>query len=561
VEKNTLEKATKEKFPETGQTKTFQLDSKAMTQYALGSSKLIASLLIIPDAFALVPNSLNFTSWALKLLGLWVSAAVLWFVSFNGILQLVKLLTDGVRINNDGIYPWRLAKLIRWQDIEAVAIEERAIFSRVFFLTPKAKRLTLFVAKENENRLVPNYLPSFLFAKESFEEIIKLVTLKKFGVSPTSNECIFATDSGARKMAATNRLLTWQRLLVSGIVATSLTMFLGRKAFVNYSYNSGNKAIAHQQYDLAKRLYEQAIGADPAFAFGWESLARAQLALGQTEEAKKDWTRALFLKPDYVEARLGLARLALRQGKLNEAKSLIDAALGLAPQNKQALLMLATYDWRIGRIAEAYKIADDVIANTSIGKTAGGFSDLGDEDQIALCLLANLDLSQQRLPEARQIVTGLEGKIRSKYVQLLYQEAKVRELVSEGEETKAIGLLNQSLRSAPDDVPLNTVLFKIALSNKDLKLAKKCLVRLTTNKNEDVESRMSEARFYILNGEKNESKKTLESIAETKNVAPDTLNEVASLLNQIGAHQSAVDAAAKAILLDHDNPDVRPLEN
>src|SRR5271156_2904462 len=255
-------------LPGTGGTKTFPLDATAMTQYALGSTKLIASLLIVPDAIALVPNSPSLLSWALKLLGLWLSAAILWFVSFGAILQLVRLAAIGVRLDSQGVKTWRFARLITWDKIEALAVEDREFFSRLFSLNKTARRFTLYVSKGNKQILSPHYLPSFLFASDVFDELLRTVCQEKFDLVPEASSYFLAKPAALNKLKNTQRSLRRQTILVSIIVALGLVMFLGRKAAVNFSYNAGNKEMARQQYQAAIRSYHVCVRLEPSFTVG-----------------------------------------------------------------------------------------------------------------------------------------------------------------------------------------------------------------------------------------------------------------------------------------------------
>ncbi len=339
-----------------------------MTQLAIGTCVVIASLLAVPDGVALVPQSTDLVSWILKVIGIWVSAAVLWFVGFLGILHCVSFLVKGVELNQDGIRLWRLARPIRWQQIDAVAMEPQYFFSKIFSLTPIAKKLTIFERKNSwrkgaEPHLVPHHLPSFLFAPAEFERLLADITQRKFNFEPSAPDVVVADHSSFSRLKSVYGLLAWQRVALSFLIAFGLVTVLGRKAIVNYQYNSGNKAMRAKDYVAAKERYETASMVDPTFGAAWNNLANAEFTLGDFKNAEKHWQRALFYKPDFVEAKISLAYFALQKRDFASAKDLIDSALSLAPLNAAGIVTRAEYAMRIGRVHDAINDARQVLAD------------------------------------------------------------------------------------------------------------------------------------------------------------------------------------------------------
>lgn len=84
---------------------TFKLESSptALARLALGSSCTIATLLCVPDAFALVPNAPNFHTWAIRLAGLWLTAYILWFSGFLGALHFGRLFGGATVLGGNGL--------------------------------------------------------------------------------------------------------------------------------------------------------------------------------------------------------------------------------------------------------------------------------------------------------------------------------------------------------------------------------------------------------------------------------------------------------------------------
>jgi tetratricopeptide (TPR) repeat protein len=379
----------------------YTLQSKAMTQLAHGTCVVIASLLAIPDGIALIPQSTDLVSWILKVIGVWLSAAVLWFVGFLGILHCVAFLVRGVEVNCDGVRLWRLARPIPWQKIDAVAMEPQFLFSKIFSLTPVAKKLTIFERKNSwrkgsEPHLVPHHVPSFLFAPADFERLLADITSEKFHIVPTSSDVVVADHSSFGRLKSVYGMLGWQRIALSILITFGLVSLLGRKAVVNYQYNSGNKAMRLKDYATARSRYETASIVDPTFAAAWNNLANAEFLLGDYLNAEKHWQRALFYKPDFVEAKISLANIALRKRDFDAARDYIDSALNLAPLNAAAIVTRADYAMHIGRVHDAVSDAREVLSDDP--------NRTGDMRFTAACILAQGRLRQKHLDEAQKIL-------------------------------------------------------------------------------------------------------------------------------------------------------------
>ena len=211
----------------------YRLHAKAMTQLAHGTCVVIASLLAIPDGIALIPRSTDLVSWILSVIGVWLSAAVLWFVGFLGILHCVSFLVKGVEVNEQGIRLWRFARPIPWQRLDAVAMEPQYFFSKLFSLKPVARKLTIFEQKNSwrkgaEPHLVPHHLPSFLFAPEEFENLLADITQRKFNFVPTASDVVVAEPQTFARLKSVYGLLGWQRVALTILISFGLVTLLGR---------------------------------------------------------------------------------------------------------------------------------------------------------------------------------------------------------------------------------------------------------------------------------------------------------------------------------------------
>jgi tetratricopeptide (TPR) repeat protein len=379
----------------------YKLHSKAMAQLAIGTCVVIASLLAIPDGVALIPRSTDLVSWMLGIIGVWISVAVLWFVFFLGILHCVAFLVKGVEVTEDGIRLWRLARPIPWDRIEALGVEPQYFFSKIFSLSPVALKLTVFEhktawRKNAEPHLVPHFLPSFLFAPEDFKSLIADITKNKFDFVPDAFDVVVAQQPTFVRLKSVYGMLGWQRILLSILIAFGLVSMLGRKAIVNYQYNSGNKAMRAHNYPAAREMYETASIVDPTFAAAWNNLGNAEFVLGDFKNAETHWQRAVFYKPDFVEAKISLAYFALQKRDFPKAKDLIDTALMLDPLNAAGLTMRADYALRLGHVHNAINDARQVIADDPKRS--------GDNRFTAACIFAQGRLRQGNVFEADKIL-------------------------------------------------------------------------------------------------------------------------------------------------------------
>ncbi len=358
----------------------YLFDSKTLAQLAVGSSVVIATLLSLSDGVALIPGATSLVSWTLKLIGNWVICAVLWFVGFGALAQLLRLISRGVMANARGIKLSIFDRLIQWSDIQAISLEPNIFFTRIFSLKVPARRLTIFFRLTEKNKMLanllfPNFVPSFFFTKETFDALVRTV-FEKSQILPASalpetldNEyAIFAFRR--EQLPTVRRTSVWlakQRIIVTLIVAISLIAFLGRKAAVNYAYNSGQKAYREGRLEKAIEYYSLATKFEPTFAAAWNAMGQCEFHLAETnltdfDKARKDWKVALLCKPDLVEAKLNLTRLALGQRKFSEAADQLEHALFFDPQNVLALLEKAELDIRRGDGAAGLKGARLVVS-------------------------------------------------------------------------------------------------------------------------------------------------------------------------------------------------------
>lgn len=334
-------------------------DFKSTARLAQGTAAIVATLLAFLDSIALIPESTNLTALLIDFIGLWISALILWYVSFQLIVHTLGLVLGAIMISDRGLKLGHFGQLIAWDKIEAISVEPQPLFSLSCRLKPPALRLTLFVRRKE--KLASYDLPSFFYSQALFQDLINRICNRIAGITPASmNAFVFAgSDTKDLKAAYSNK--GRQRLFIILLIGVSLVFVLGRKTTVNYLYNSGNHSYQAGNYEEARDFYKRALKFDPVFPFAWSGLAASEFHLNDFQSATSDWRKALFLKPDFVEPKVGLAYLLIKEGKLTEAKELLDRALRSDPRNSAALLNLADINLRTGNSTEALRIARFVL--------------------------------------------------------------------------------------------------------------------------------------------------------------------------------------------------------
>jgi len=335
-----------------GRVLLFKPSSLALIGLALSTSVVIATILIIPDMLGLSASAPSAVSWVLRLIGNWIVALVLWFVSFSIILYAVGLIVKGVELSEKGIRVWRFAKVMPWSQVDAISVEKQKFFSALFRLKPVARRLIIFEKKQARKgtKLVPHYLPSFFFLPIDFESMCVELMKARFAVVPASIDVFMADEGELPALKNMFGTLRWQRVALSILIVLSLSMWFYKNGVRNFAYNSGNLAMNRGDRTEAVRFYEWALDADRTFAPAWYVLGNAKFYLGKEKEATQDWQKAIALKPDYVEPRISLSYVALRDQDYGRAKEFLESALHLNPLNSYALLNRAEMEMNLGQV-------------------------------------------------------------------------------------------------------------------------------------------------------------------------------------------------------------------
>lgn len=343
-------------------TAKFDFDFKATARLAQGTAAVVATLLAFLDTLALIPEAKSLTSLLIDFIGLWISALILWYVSFQIIIHTLGLFLGSIKLSDKGLKLGHFGRLISWEKMEALAVEPQPTFSQICRLKPQALRLTIF--ERRKGRLASYDLPSFFYSRELFQDLVQRICKRLAGLHiDTMNAFVFSeiNNQTNKDLKGAYAGKARQRLLIVVVIAVGLVFVMGRKTAVNYLYNSGNYYYHAANYSEAKDFYQKALRIDPGFTFAWAGLAATEFHLNNHQSAAANWRKALRLKPDFVEPKVGLAYLLIQEGKFAEAKELLNRALRRDPRNSAALLNMADINLKTGNSTEALRIARFVL--------------------------------------------------------------------------------------------------------------------------------------------------------------------------------------------------------
>jgi tetratricopeptide (TPR) repeat protein len=132
-----------------------------------------------------------------------------------------------------------------------------------------------------------------------------------------------------------------------------LAPHLGINADAQLLNLAGLIRLTQRRADEAAEFFTRARDADPRQAQYVLHLAKAQAALGETDNAIQSCRATIKLGPDLAAAYFELAVLQQRSGRLEEAEATYRNLLRRMPDNEQAKLMLAMVMMEAGRPADA----------------------------------------------------------------------------------------------------------------------------------------------------------------------------------------------------------------
>lgn len=332
-------------------------NDRACFDVARGSSLVVATLMTLPDAIALIPSVPDFIHWLVRVVGLWLSASILWTLGLFFVLKMAFAVSGPIMIETAGLRLSRFSKLIHWNWIGALAVDSHDAIRRAFMMSAPVMRLMIYLPKyEEKGKWVKgraHIVPSLWFSKEQFEALIAFAGKKCFGATVNGLPVLLGFSPLREETREVNKQKKVFRYLYSALVAIGIVTVLGRNAIVNYSYNAGNRAVRAEKFDEAISCYRTALQFKPAFAIAWHQLATLYWLKGQEKEAEDAWQHALFMRPDLVEAKVGLAYLYIKRDRCEEAKTFLEKALRLSPTYVPGYIALAEVYLKTNDLASA----------------------------------------------------------------------------------------------------------------------------------------------------------------------------------------------------------------
>jgi tetratricopeptide (TPR) repeat protein len=335
-----------------------QADPGALARFALGSACTVATLLCIPDGIGLIPAVSGVDVWFVRISGLWLSAAIQWFLGILGLLHLARMISGGIYFDEQGIKLWRFGKRLQWENVLAITAEPQEIFSRIFLLKPVVSRLIVYTRKGDG--LAGHSFPTFQFSHKQFRAVVRTICDRSFNLIPDSVQVIMMKPESEETLRRQYQRGVKLRIAFSVFISISLILFLGRRAAVNYEYNTGSKLFRVEQYGQAAEAYAMAARIDSTFAPSWDQLARSEFRSGHLAAAEEHWLMALRMKPGMTDARVGLANVYFKKGESKRAQEMLEKAVHLDPRNTSAVLSLAAVHASCGNRESAIQMINSV---------------------------------------------------------------------------------------------------------------------------------------------------------------------------------------------------------
>lgn len=280
-------------------------------------------------------------------------------------------------------------------------------------------------------------------------------------------------------------------------------------------------------------------------------LGSAQLALGQPVEALATFDRALAAQPDAddkLAARTAHARALAVSGRSDDALAELGAVLKETPTAADAALLMASLQLGRGEAAQAEKVLAAVplevpTPDVSILTRASG-----------LAALAEAQLAQQRLPEARKTAEALQKLLPGAPLTAVING---RIALAGGDGAAAITQFQKAVRGAPN---FETARFWLALAylkQGQAALAETELQRVVEANPANAEARKLLAQTQLQSGRARAALNSLEPAVKSGTADPGTFNLVAQAKVMEGDVAGAEDLWKQGLEAAPDNADVK----
>ncbi len=215
--------------------------------------------------------------------------------------------------------------------------------------------------------------------------------------------------------------------------------------------------------EVAKRIWEYALGVDPNFGEAWLDLGNAVLLLGDQEIAEQHFRNAAKCSKDPTDGLFALGKVLLDQGKLAEAVQQFNLLLNRNPTKVAAICKLGVAYQQLGRFSNAIEeyskaLQIDKDSWEAIVGLQTAYRSAGDT--------ANAKKYAELMSDPRRSLRGkadidIERSI--EYFSFICQSAS-NLLLEGGDVTAASAILKRALELAPDSDQMRRQLVNIYTS-------------------------------------------------------------------------------------------------
>ena len=342
----------------------------AILKLAFSTALFIATLLSVPDAFAIFPSTPEVSTLLVRVVGIWLSVFIQWFLVFAGILLFLAGLAGPVIVDNVGIKLWRFGKPVPWGQIEGITCERAPALFRILPFFHSSSRLNFFVG--GEKRITVRNLDSLFFSENEFNCLFDLLALKTFNFTPDSKIVSLYRSESEKSLVPCHKSVALKRGFISAYIFIALVLFLSSQSLKYYMYNASAIDMNKKRLDDARQKLEFATRIDGNFALAWDRLARVSYRSGDLENARKYWLKAIEKNSEIVSARVGLSSIYIRKLEFSKAEAILNSVVESNPRHIPALLNLAQVNFKLGKDKKARLLLDRAVELSGDDSTVSG---------------------------------------------------------------------------------------------------------------------------------------------------------------------------------------------
>ena len=298
--------------------------------------------------------------------------------------------------------------------------------------------------------------------------------------------------------------------------------------------NSGER----EKIDAAVQELTEVVKNKPDDPIARYNLGRALMAQGNLALATGQFEESIKLRPSLIPPRFHLADIGIETRRFDQSLRYANDILALQPNDPEARLRRAMSEQGLDRLKEAREDLNNLI------KEQPKFVD-------AQLQLGFLDIREKRLREATELFQKLYQP-GNKDVRPL--QALVQALELGGQSDKAIKLLSDELKSAPDSVAIRLDLAATAAKAEKLDLAIDQYQQLASSNPKAAVLQFYLGELYDKKGEKDRALASLQKAVQLDPKDTTIAMRLSSVLDQAGRKEEAIAVYRKLLKLQPDNP-------